>query len=180
MSVTKHSHGSIARKAEGYHRVAVAQIDYNPVFFEDGRSFLEEPWPQLNRLPFTKLELGIDDPWYLRLSRLRSEVSRLYTIVLCRRLDAIVDFCGSLNTEFLLFPEFSIPTTLLPHLQAKARAFDITIVAGTHLVTGEAVNSGVYKQLGVVEPEIGSSVAPVIGSQANTLVPKLTLSQWEL
>jgi tetratricopeptide (TPR) repeat protein/predicted amidohydrolase len=158
-------------------RIHLAQILYNPAYYDAGVDYLEEP-------SFLR---EIDAP----LGRMRSNHRAMALLVEYRaayiehireKLARISEWSGRRGANVLVLPEYSVPVQALPDLQSIAAAHSLTIVAGSHRVPLSGEASGVYQHLAIpsASAQEGSAVVPILHSDGSVSVTtKFTRSKWE-
>lgn len=162
-------------------RVAVVQLRAHLAFEGPRALFLKEPLeePYLSQLHD---RLPPDSPLLPDIERLQQRVARAYDRGFFTRLEAILSYCASHGTQLVVFPEYSIPGSLLPQLRQLAAKHTMTIVAGTHLVTDELLGNEQYRECFKDPPTSNYAIAPVIPPSLEHFVRfqlKLWRSQWE-
>lgn len=162
-------------------RVAVVQMDAHLAFEGPGALFLKEPLaePYLSQL---HVRLPPGSPLLEDLERLQQSIARAYDRGLLVRVEAILRYCASHGSHLVVFPEYSIPGSLLPQLRGLAAELRMTLVAGTHLVTDELLDTPHYCACFAEPPPVNHAIAPVIDPDPETPVRfqlKLWPSQWE-
>lgn len=166
-------------------RVAVVQMHAHLAFEDDGKLYLGEPLGRpLDRPLLTRLDdrLTPNSPAQKHLAQLRRHVASAYDRGLLARLKAILAFCAGHKADLVVFPEYSIPGSLVPALRDEAHRLGLAIVAGTHLVTTELLGLAPYADAFDTPPAPGQAIAPVIIPGDDSKVryqPKLFPSQWE-
>ncbi|MEM7160739.1 MAG: TIR domain-containing protein, partial [Myxococcota bacterium] len=165
---------------QGYTRVAVAQLDYQPAALINRQSQLTEPLFDLGKP--SALEPGTGDvPPELTepLRELRERIRSAYVVQLWGKLREIVATCVDWRVQILVLPEYSVPHELLQPLAAAAES--MVIVAGTHTVERSALKAGVYESLEWSDrPRRGSAVVPVLHrGKLLALQPKLSAARLE-
>lgn len=160
-------------KDSGYLRAAVVQLHFHPAFTpKAGTPSIEHPLGQgellLQNLP--------SPTRHRALRELRQRVAREYLEQLRAKTIAVLRWCKDWNVDVVVFPEYSLPATLLPDVAREGER--LVIVAGSHLVDQEAFRERVYQSLGSTEaPELGTAVSPVfVNGQLAATVPKLHAS----
>jgi WD40 repeat protein/predicted amidohydrolase len=161
--------------SDSYKRVAVVQLAYHPAGLFQRRSPREDPLfdpkqPGDSLLPAHGLEAGTLGE---ELRALRQRIREEHDAQLWVKVQAILDACKAWRVELVVFPEYSLPWTLL---EAVARAAgDMIVVAGTHTADLPAQAAGVYQNLHVLaEPQVGQAVCPVLHrGRLLALQPKL-------
>lgn len=166
-------------------RVAVVQMHAHLAFEDDGKLYLGEPLGRpLDRPLLTRLDdrLTPNSPAQKHLAQLRRHIASAYDRGLLARLKAILTFCEHHKADLVVFPEYSIPGSLVPALRDEAHRLGLAIVAGTHLVTTELLGHAPYADAFDPPPASGQAIAPVIIPGDDSKVryqPKLFPSQWE-
>ena len=163
-------------------RVAVVQMDFHPAVPVPKPSALDDPLFDPKRegsslLPDSGDASRVVEP----LKRLRRRVRGAYLDQLRRKVEAILDACRSWDVQIVVFPEYSIPPALLEPI-AK-RAGDMVVVAGTHYVDQETLETQVYEKLGALPRHdfLKHAVSPVLHhGRLIGLVPKLHATTPEL
>jgi WD40 repeat protein/predicted amidohydrolase/energy-coupling factor transporter ATP-binding protein EcfA2 len=155
-------------------RVAVVQLAYHPAAVVDRRSPLEDPLFELGKPDALLPDSGLVPPEFeARWKALRRRIRETYDDQLLDRLRAILAVCRSWSVQLVVFPEYAIPYEILGGLAEPAGS--MVVVAGTHAVTREARQSGVYQRLGWEQlPALGTAVCPVLHEgRLVALQPKL-------
>lgn len=145
-----------------YTRVAVVQLAYQPAALIDRRSPLEDPLFDVGRPDTFGLASNLPEAIEEKLTALRVRMRAAYCAQLRLRLDAVLSACRDWKVRIVVFPEYSIPWELLPHVAASAG--DAVVVAGTHAVDQAARKAKVYEDLGWSSPppQLGEAVCPVL------------------
>jgi Tfp pilus assembly protein PilF len=161
-----------------YHRIALAQISYNPAYIDDsGISYLHEPiFPSEPDRGLHKIA-GITEIHELRLRIATNLINHL-----SRKISAVIEFAAASNAEVIVLPEYSVPHELLAECMALARRLNIAIIAGSHIATRPALAE--HARLGIVgalgETRLGRAVCPVFMPDGTChLFEKITRSKWE-
>ncbi|HXW54606.1 MAG TPA: hypothetical protein VEJ67_02570 [Candidatus Cybelea sp.] len=85
-----------------YHRLALAQIAFNPAYLDDSVSYLHEPiFPADSERGLHKLA-GLTE-----IHDLRASIAAALIEHMSHKNAAIADFVANQNTEVLVFPEYS-------------------------------------------------------------------------
>jgi tetratricopeptide (TPR) repeat protein len=158
-------------------RVHLAQILYNPSYYEPPVDFLEEP----SFLVDSKAALGRMRS-YDSISSFLIDSKSEYLAYLKAKVTGIIKWSSQRKAHLIVFPEYSIPYQLLPHTQELAKHYGITIIAGTHRVRLSSDAQAIYRNLGIHLQEVpaGSACSPVICETGNVLVAlKAKQSKWE-
>jgi hypothetical protein len=142
-----------APPAEGYLRVAVAQISTHAAALLDGPDLLEHP-TGLKKWLFPTAFTG---KYRAEARQLCARVKCAYLEQLQARLEAIVATCRRWGVQVLAFPEYSIPVELIEGLLPASQS--MVIVAGSHGVGPD--REELYARLGG-SPAPGLHLAPVL------------------
>lgn len=159
-----------------YSRIAFAQIAANPAFLdESGNSLLHEPvFPSNEKIGLYTLG-ALEE-----INHFRNKVAEAFTTHISAKVEAVTAFAANQGVSLLVFPEYSIPSTVLKICKQLSDGLNITIVAGSHLATQFSLLD--YKDAGISAnaDEIGKAVCPIfVPQQASKICQKLTRSQWE-
>lgn len=160
-------------------RVAVVQLAGRLAFEAPGHDFLSEP---LDRCVLGELRerLPPDSSLLEPLARLQRSATRAYCEALLPKLAAVVEFCGALEVDLVVFSEYVVPGQLLPRLVTLAQAARCTLVAGTHLVTTQLLRDPAYRACFAEAPLANRAIAPFIKPDGRVeYQDKLWRSQWE-
>lgn len=162
---------------DGYLRIAVVQLDYLPAI-EDA---LEDPLWTRSGAPHSLRPVGGVWPSHLqpKYEALRKQVRSIYVEALQTRLVDILRICVERKVAVVIFPEYSVPPECLKSL---AEGFpELVIVAGSHHVTGPAIEAGTYTDLDAnAKPRLNTNVAPVLsGGKMVATVSKRSLTAEE-
>lgn len=156
-------------------RVAVVQLDAHLAFSD----LLGEPLRDSHLIRELIALLPPESRLLDELELLQQRVAQAYERGLLTRLTAILRFCGNHSVDLVVFPEYSVPGTALPALQALAAEHGCTIVAGSHHVTASLLGDPGYTALFTAPPN--HSVAPILPPKES---PRFQLkrfkSRWEL
>jgi len=157
--------------------IHLAQIYFQPAYFQPGIDYLEEPtFLHDSDFPLGKLRQFSAVNAFLASSR----ASYLEHIGL--KIDAIARWSGNRGAHILVFPEYCVPVETLPALRALAIKYSMVIVAGTHRVSSSEKNREIYKDLRVPFDQIpvGCACAPIFLADGSVHVAtKLKASKWE-
>jgi uncharacterized protein YjbI with pentapeptide repeats/WD40 repeat protein len=160
-------------------RVAVVQLAGRLAFEAPGHDFLSEPL-DLCVLGELRERLPPESSLIEVLTRLQHNTTRAYCDALLPKLAAVVEFCGALEVDLVVFSEYVIPGQLLPQLVALAQAARCTLVAGTHLVTTQLLRDPAYRACFGEAPPANRSIAPFVKPDGRVeYQDKLWRSQWE-
>ena len=120
-----------------YCRIAFAQIAANPAYVDpSGISHLNEPVFQgEDRIGLYSLA-GIKE-----INEFRSRIAATFTTHIFAKIETILAFAANEGVELLVFPEYSIPSSVLPDCKALSDELNIAVVAGSHLATQFAIRS---------------------------------------
>ncbi len=163
-------------------RVAVVQLDYIPAIRLNRQSPFENPTFSLSNSNSNWLEpqASVSEEIKAKLKSLRARVRDIYTEQLLGKIQTILDACRRWKVKIIVFPEYSIPWEILRDVMNQSRG--ITIVAGTHRVERQALETGAYSSLGWSnDPEIAQAVCPVFhDGNVLALQPKLSAAKPEI
>jgi hypothetical protein len=152
-------------------RVALAQLCVHPAY-DFPSNVLAEPCGD---------DLGPSElPITPEISAYHTEVLKTYVERLEKVIRAVLSECKKHHVQVLVFPEYSIPSELLPDLQGEAVDHDMCIVAGSHMVNERAISDYRAAMFGsdLINVEPGDSsdyqkaVSPVLLRQGVQLVWK--------
>jgi len=158
-------------------RTHLAQVYFNPAFYESGVDYLAEPaLLGDNDTPVAKLRAlaAIEG----LLAALRSEMIQHIR----RKLISLTEWSGSNGAHLLSFPEYSVPVELLTELSTLAKKYQMVVIAGTHRVPSGEQAQNTYRDLGIskIVAPLGSAIAPVLLPNGQAAVfNKLRRSKWE-
>lgn len=162
---------------QGYTRVAVAQLHFNPSAFVSETSFLAQPF-------------GLEEPWgkvpsksnFREIAQRRKllgvKMRELYCAQITSKLAAIARHCATWHCDLLVLPEYSVPPESIAALLEASGP--MTSVLGTHYVEPARTRTTFYSDLGVNTPEPGHAIA-VISSNGTVVGAQLKMqrSRWE-
>lgn len=162
-------------------RAALAQIAAHATYFATSTSLMAEP---------TGKDIGLDKLSHLSsIKALRSATLERYLRHIEQKVTAVIACAKEHNVNLLIFPEYSVPAELLVRLKAMIVDSDLTVIAGSHLVTS---NYGeIYEAIGLktlisangvtVRPDaIRMAIAPIFLPDGTvSSIPKGFESQWE-
>src|ERR1035437_5975651 len=158
-------------------RIHLAQVFFNPAYFEAPIDYLEET----TFLAEADAALGtlrsID-----AVQSILSDFKGAYLAHILSKLPAIVAWSLSRKADILVLPEYSVPWQCLATLQARIKGTSTTLIAGSHKVAATNEARAAYSLLlpDHVSPSIGSACVPVLSPDGTAhLVPKLHESKWE-
>lgn len=159
-----------------YHRLAVAQITFNPAVDTAGMSDVHEPVPGDQ---FHGLYKVADIP---EIAAVRSSIAQRYLRHISEKIRSLAEFASAQDVELLVFPEYSIPADALDLCSDLASRLHLTIVAGSHTVTQTAIER--YRRLRIETGSggrvLGRAACPVfMGDGKSVLFEKTTRSKWE-
>jgi len=156
-------------------RVAVVQMDSHLAF----KDFLGEPLRNSHHLRELIERLPADSLLVDEIELLQQRVAQAYERGFLTRITAIMRFCGAHRADLVVFPEYSVPGTALPAIQALATEYGCTVVAGSHHVTADLLDDPGYSKLFTARPN--RAVAPILfPTKPPLLQQKLFRSRWEL
>ena len=158
-------------------RVHLAQIFYNPAYYESPVDYLEEPCvPSEDETPLGRLRSVQSIRIFL------SNVKGSYLQHLQSKLSDVVRWSAERKAKILVFPEYSVPFHLLVAIGEIAQKHNMIIVAGTHRVAADSEAQNVYEHLGISSASVplGSACAPTfLGDGTVHISTKLRRSKWE-
>jgi tetratricopeptide (TPR) repeat protein len=130
-------------------RFGVAQISVNPAYADELVSSLQEPtFPEdIERVGLFTIA-GIEE-----INALRQTISDRYVAHLNRKIETIIRFGCEQRLQLLVFPEYSIPAESLRVCKSLSDELDLTIIAGTHIVTLSPSAQAAYRDLSLVLPD---------------------------
>ncbi len=143
-------------------RVAVVQLDYIPAIRLNRQSPFENPNFVLSNAVSNWLEptAQVSDSIKAKLKSLRRRVRDVYNQQLLIKIHTILDACSKWKVKVVVFPEYSIPWDILRDVMVLSRG--MTVVAGTHMVERQAIETKAYSALGWSDnPEVAQAVCPV-------------------
>ena len=163
-------------KLTPYSRVAFAQIAANPAYVdESGNSLLHEPvFPGDEKVGLYTLA-AIEE-----IHQFRNKAAAAFTTHASAKLEVIAAFAANHGASVLILPEYSIPSAALEACKRLSDGLDLTIVAGSHVVTRLSAHD--YSQAGMPTAEDlqGRAVCPIfVPNQEPRLCQKITRSKWE-
>jgi hypothetical protein len=112
------------------------------------------------------------------IDRVRREVADAYEAFTQARVVHILRDLDRRRTDFVIFPEYSIPDTCLAAIADAAGG--CSVVAGSHTVTTRSIEA--CRKLGITlaDGDIGKSICPIrLGDGTWQRIDKLTRSRWE-
>jgi hypothetical protein len=123
-----------------YHRIAVAQISFNPAYVDTaGMSDVHEPVPGDQ---FHGLYRVADIP---EIATVRSSIAQRYLRHISEKIRSLAEFASTRDVELLVFPKYSIPADALDLCGDLVSRLHLVIVAGSHTVTQTAIEK--YRRL---------------------------------
>lgn len=138
-------------------KVAFAQIKYKPAFFYNQNNLLIEPLGDTST-SITKLKYSGSD-------KLRTDLEQNYINWLKVKVYSIIRKAEEKNVQLLLFPEYSIPATIISDIISflKDNNCNIILIAGTHIVTSNLkhVPDGYPK----IPPNVGYALCPIVSRE---------------
>lgn len=162
---------------QGYTRIAVAQLYFNPSAVISETSYLEQP-------------IGFEELWCRvpakqnfrdiaqRRRTLGARMREMYCEQITAKLAALTEHCAQWHCNLLVLPEYSVPPESIAALLEASGA--MTTVLGTHYVEAARTRGTFYSELGLSAPPPGHTIAmvssnrAVVGSQL-----KMQRSRWE-
>jgi predicted amidohydrolase len=165
---------------QGYTRVAVAQLHFNPAAVISEHSFLTQPFGLNEELLWGRVP---PKPNFREIAQRRKalgvQMRALYCEQITAKLATIARHCERWHCNLLVFPEYSVPPeSIAAVLEASG---GMTTVLGTHYVETPRARSTFYSDLGLsATPAPGHAIAlvssnrVVVGSQL-----KMQRSRWE-
>lgn len=119
----------------------------------------------------------------------RDRIRSIWADHLQDKLKAVLAFCEKQKVNVVVFPEYSIPIELLAWCREFADTSGVTIVAGSHTVTGGELAGAAYARSGLgslnlapLDPssDIRKSICPIfIPRKPSVAVAKMSKSVWE-
>ncbi|MBF0537661.1 MAG: hypothetical protein HQL03_05320 [Nitrospirae bacterium] len=162
-------------------RVHLAQIFYNPSYYNYSISYLEEPCFFEEASALTDIHMGklrsVD-----KIESFLIASKKTYIEYIRKKLRDIAIWSGKRGAHILVFPEYSVPQQILPDLQGIARKFSMIIISGTHRVPSDNETRAIYKTLNIdnLADFIGHAVSPIFLPDGSVLIAeKLRKSKWE-
>lgn len=107
-------------------KIAFVQINYKPAFFYNQIDMLIEPFGE---------QTSITQFTYPGSKKLKTNLKDSYISWIKQKVITIIEKAINLNVELLVFPEYSIPASILNDMVNVINNRNIIIVAGTHMVT---------------------------------------------
>jgi Tfp pilus assembly protein PilF/predicted amidohydrolase len=155
-------------------KLALVQFDYLPAYFSHEHDYLS--------IEGRTLQLGLNLPQCLQtetLHQLRNESRATYEKLLCQKVELIIRTAHAASANLIVFPEYSIPISVLSVCKSLSKELHCTIVAGSHRVAAES--GKIYATLGFDEsPPPGTAIAPVFCQNGITkFCGKKVRSKWE-
>lgn len=158
-------------------RIHLAQIHFNPAYYDPPTDFLEEPaFVDINDTGIGNLREIPEIENFLVNSR------ESYMEHLQKRLAEIVTWSGERRANLIMFPEYSVPCVLLPSLRELAIKHGMIIVAGSHRVKSDERDKKIYQRLDIVPQTapVGSACVPILLPDGSVkIVKKSKQSRWE-
>lgn len=157
-------------------RLALAQILYNPAYYEPPIDFLSEPTDGTAIVPELGLLRQVDEVAGLLLELKGDIIAHTLTKIV-----SIVQWAAEQKVDLLAFPEYAIPAQLLPVLKDLALKNAITIVGGSHRVAAGNESRTTYQELSVDgDSRVGSAICPIFLPTGEVhIVSKAAKSKWE-
>ena len=125
-------------------RIHLVQMLYAPAYYHSPVDYLEEP----SHADDLKKPLG-----FLRMAAQIQDVLRQnkehYIDHIRAKVTAIIDWAAARSADLVVFPEYSIPHTLIPLLAELAQKAGAVIVAGTHRIPADNEARQEYALLGL-------------------------------
>lgn len=158
-------------------RIHLAQIYYNPAYYEAPVNYLEEPsFSEGSQTPIGPLRTTKKIEEYL----VNSEGS--YNKYFERKLYNILKWSGERGANIVAFPEYAIPAHFLKLVKDLSLQYGFAVAAGTHKVRLNDPSKTIYQDIGI-PPErilVGSACAPVFfPDKTIKIARKLKKSKWE-
>jgi Tfp pilus assembly protein PilF len=159
-----------------YHRLALAQFSFHPAYLDDsGISYLHEPiFPADPDHGLHKLA-GFGE-----IHELRARIAANLINHMAHKISALVEFAASSNAEVLVLPEYSVAHELLRECMELSRRFNIAIVAGSHIVTRQALAEHARIGISSEDTRLGRAICPLFLPDGRChIFEKLKRSKWE-
>lgn len=113
-------------------KLGVAQINYRPVFFQNQNDLLVEP--------FGDTSTSISKMTYQGSDKLKRDIKNEYVAWIRDKVVSIIKAALLSNTRIILFPEYSIPHTILNDIVSALSGSKLIVIAGTHVVVNDNKN----------------------------------------
>jgi hypothetical protein len=159
-----------------YTRVAFAQIAANPAYVdESGNSLLHEPAFPSEDKPGLYSLASIEE-----IQQLRNEIAATMAGHVSAKLELTAATAANNGAGLLIFPEYSIPSSVLATCKALSDGLEIAIVAGSHVTTQISIRDCRSAGIACADELQGRAVCPIfVPHQAPRLRQKITRSKWE-
>lgn len=157
-------------------RLHVAQIHYNPAYYDAPIDYLEEPTAGSTVIPALGRLRQLNEVNGLLIELKGSTVSHLSDKLL-----AITMCAAAQMADLLVFPEYSVPLGAVQKLRELAVEHRLNIVAGSHRVAAGPESQATYAALGITSTAIlGTAICPILLATGDVrFVLKASRSKWE-
>lgn len=147
-------------------RVAAVQIDFNPAIFSGATNLLKKPIvifdkkKQANGIAFLNfVDKGLSEKIK---GFINDKIKEQYIELLRKKLCKIIEFCTKKNVDFIIFPEYSVPSECLVEIKNLSVKNGVNIIAGSHSVLTE--NLGIYQKIGlkkIYKKSLRKAICPI-------------------
>lgn len=176
------THGGVPpppKPKDGYLRAAVVQLDFLPAATIKNVNLLEQPMIRPTEPNWFQTSF---ESQYRRVREWESNIGKrirnVYVEHEVARISQLLTTLASWHVKVVVFPEYSVAPECIERLLSFTK--DMVVVFGTHSVETPDIDSGLYKRLGVEDPECGTAVAPIaVDGALLHLQPKLNKNHLE-
>lgn len=158
-------------------RIHLAQILYQPSYYQPPVDWLEEPCYSSQPYPAIGQMRSNDEIQNFLLDSKSAYVEHVRS-----KLTEIAEWSGEKGAHVLAFPEYSVPFQVLQELQELAKRYSMLIVAGTHRIPSGEEPRTIYTSLGLTDKSVvvGSAYSFLLCPDGSVqTVAKTSRSKWE-
>lgn len=162
-------------------RVHLAQILYNPSYYDYSISYLEEPC--FFEEPSAKGKHMGEFRSVDKIEHFLVASKKTYIEHIRKKLTEIAIWSGKRKAHILVFPEYSVPHQIILDLREIAIRYSMIIISGTHMVPSDNEAREIYQALKIdnaTDTLIGHAISPVFMPDGSVkIAEKLQQSKWE-
>ena len=156
-------------------RIHLVQMEYKPAY-ADAVDSLSLPHFPLRNLPDLGISMGNEN-----LQELLLDIKSEYLSHIDSKLKGVLKYLASRKSNIIVFPEYSVPVTLLEYLKDFSKKHNVIIIAGTHKVLLGEQSKKIYTALGILEKNLVNKAAlcPIIMPDRIEIIYKSRKSIYE-
>jgi hypothetical protein len=151
--------------------LSIAQINFHPAYFSGGKNLIIEP--------FGNETTSISKIRFEGYDKLKLNLHHRYLNWLRAKLTIIISTSINNESDILVLPEYSVPFELLEEIFEQIKGTDLTVVAGSHMVTSNSLDIYSRLKIDINDEHIRCAICPVLHSTGNSYIFKNSKSSYE-